>query len=96
MIVCRLFGREVFAVGRERDRGGDEDLLEHDREDVIEPDLAGGQFELDGLEDEEGVYLRRRRQRPPVVVVGGKPGQRGGHEQIFGFARPITARSCSQ
>ncbi|WP_430332723.1 hypothetical protein [Rhodococcus sp. ACT016] len=71
MIVLRVFGREVLAVGRQDDL------------DPGGADLTGGTFEIaddhQQRDPDAEVYLTSRRRRPPIVR------HRAGELQ-FGFA----------
>ncbi len=79
MIVLRLFGVEVLAVGRP----------ELDDPDMDPCDSTAGSFELadpELAERDHDVYLAIRRRRPAIVAIGSRYRKRNsGTTEVFGF-----------
>ncbi|MDV8076521.1 hypothetical protein R4P47_08125 [Rhodococcus sp. IEGM 1370] len=65
MIVLRLFGVEILAIGRPEPDDAEPDALDNTAGsfDLADPELA---------ERDHDVYLARRRRRPTIVAIGSR------------------------
>ncbi|OZF28359.1 hypothetical protein CH296_19760 [Rhodococcus sp. 14-2496-1d] len=78
MIVLRLFGLEVLAVGNPE--------LDETEPDAL--DNTAGSFELadpELTERDHDVYLASKRHRPPIVAIGSKHQRSTTPVRAFGF-----------
>lgn len=86
MIVVRLFGREVLAVGSPDPDDPDAEMC----------DSTAGGFELadpEVADRDRDVYLASKRQRPAIVAIGSRHQRHAAiASRAFGF-RPTTFAS---